>query len=205
MEIEVLTLGPLQTNCYIIHNQSEGLIIDPSFDAKKIISTIDKLGISVKAILLTHAHFDHIGALEPVRNHYDIPVYIHKEESKWLADPNLNGSQLFGMDPVICKQADYELSEEEIGIEDFSINVLHVPGHSPGSIAFVFQQSSMVIGGDCLFREGIGRTDLVGGSFDQLQDSIQLKLLSLPDTFTVYPGHGPSTTIGYEKSNNPFI
>ncbi|KAB8128443.1 MBL fold metallo-hydrolase [Gracilibacillus oryzae] len=205
MEIKKLTLGPLQTNCYIVHNQTEALIIDPSFDGEYIINTIDKLKLSAKAILLTHAHFDHIGALEEVRSHYNIPVYIHAIEKGWLRDPSLNGSSRFGMKPVVCKEAEHELTEGKMNIGNFSIDILHVPGHSPGSLAFVFHQSSFAIGGDCLFREGIGRTDLVGGNFEEIQKSIQEKLFLLPDSFTVYPGHGPKTTIRHEKSNNPFI
>ncbi|SER16785.1 Glyoxylase, beta-lactamase superfamily II [Gracilibacillus ureilyticus] len=205
MEIEKLTLGPLHTNCYIIHNHMEAIIIDPSGDAPQIVGMIDNLGVKVKAILLTHAHFDHIGALEAVRNQFSIPVYIHLAESDWLTDPQLNGSARFGMDPLICERADHEVHDGNLKIGNFSIDVLHVPGHSPGSIAFVFPQSSMVIGGDCLFREGIGRTDLPGGSYSDIQESIRLKLFSLPDSFTVYPGHGPSTTIYHEKHNNPFI
>ncbi len=201
----MLTLGPLQTNCYILYQQGKALIVDPANDGEHIIKELDALKLEPVAVLLTHAHFDHIGALESVRENYQIPVYIHETESEWLTNPSLNGSQLFGAGDVICQEAENDLKEGNLRIDDFQLEVRHIPGHSPGGVSFIFHQHHIIIGGDSLFRQAIGRTDLPGGSMEALLENIEEKLFTLPGTYTVYPGHGPSTTIEEEKQENPFF
>lgn len=200
-----MSLGPLGTNCYLIHNDIDAIIIDPGGDADVIIDFFKGKSFKPKAILLTHAHFDHIGAVDYLRSRYTIDVYLHENEKNWLADPQLNGSSLFTSEPISIKGPEHGLSEEHMHIESFAFDVLHTPGHSPGSVCFVFREAGIIIGGDVLFSQGVGRTDLPGGSMDQLMESIRDKLYTLEDHMIVYPGHGPKTTIGKEKKVNPFI
>ncbi|KPH71775.1 MBL fold metallo-hydrolase [Oceanobacillus caeni] len=205
MEVLTLSLGPLGTNCYIIISAGEALIIDPGGEASKVIEMLTSKNATPKAILLTHAHFDHIGAVEDLRNHYNIEVYLHENERDWLLDPQLNGSFKFVGNEIKTEKPEHYLSEGNLTISSFIFEVRHTPGHSPGSVSFVFEKEQWVFGGDVLFYGGVGRTDLLGGDMSQLIQSIQNKFYSLPDDFTVYPGHGPKTSILFEKSNNPFV
>lgn len=200
MEWKQLPLGPLQTNCYLLIKNDSCLIVDPGNESEKIIQYIDQLQVKPLAILLTHAHYDHIGAVDVVRNHYQIDVYIHKEEDSWLPSLELNGGQLS------INRADHLFTtdgEQKIG--DFTFELLHTPGHSPGGVSFYFKNDRAVFTGDALFQRSIGRTDFRFGNHQQLLDSIQTKLLTLPEDTVVLPGHGPATTIGMEKSSNPFL
>ncbi|ASN05240.1 MBL fold metallo-hydrolase [Virgibacillus necropolis] len=205
MNLKNMSLGPLGTNCYLMYNDRDALIIDPGGDADLIIDFFKDKSFIPKAILLTHAHFDHIGAVDQVRNTYNIDVYLHKNEKDWLEDSKLNGSILFTPEPISIKKAEYDLEEGGMQIESFSFDVLHTPGHSPGSVCFFFKESGILIGGDALFNRGVGRTDLPGGNMEQLKESIRTKLYTLDNSVVVYPGHGPETTIGQEKLHNPFI
>lgn len=203
-----LPLGPLQTNCYILSEKDGScLIIDPGEEPNKIIQYISSKRLNPKAILLTHAHFDHIGAVDPIREHYSIPVYIHKKEESWLSDPSLNGSQFFlHGEKIKARKADHVITtEKNMEIGGFSLEIFETPGHSPGSISFYFQQDGIVVSGDALFQSSIGRTDLRGGSHEVLLKSIHEKLLVLPENTLVLPGHGPATTIGQEMDSNPFL
>lgn len=203
-----LPLGPLQTNCYIVSSNSGScLIIDPGEEGKKVIGHLERQKLKPIAILLTHAHFDHIGAVDQLRDHYKIPVYLHEKESKWLMDPSLNGSKFFMIDKAIQIQpADYHITnEQEMTIEGFTFKIYETPGHSPGSVSFYFPDGEFVAAGDALFYRSIGRTDLPGGNHDQLINSIHRKLLVLPENTIVLPGHGPATTIMDEMDGNPFL
>ncbi|MFC0522622.1 MBL fold metallo-hydrolase [Pontibacillus salicampi] len=207
MEIEQLPLGPLGTNCYLLVEGDRTLIVDPGGDAEKLIRMVERRKLTPAAILLTHAHFDHIGAVDEVRERYNIDVYVHELEKDWLMDANQNGSSFFPMatPPVTARPADYFLTEGTQTIDKFSFEVRHTPGHSPGSITFLFQEDHIAIVGDTLFQGGIGRTDLPGGDMNTLMDSIEQKILTLPGTFTVCPGHGSTTTVDEEKQSNPFL
>ncbi|WP_349407800.1 MBL fold metallo-hydrolase [Pseudalkalibacillus sp. SCS-8] len=208
MEWKRLSVGPVQANCYLIWNdENEALIIDPGSEGDRIIKEVQAEGIQPIAILLTHAHFDHIGALDDVRAKWNLPVYLHKAEFDWLGNPELNGSSFFPMvESVSAKKADHELKPgQELKVGSFSIDVLHTPGHSPGSVSFHFQDEGIVISGDALFMGSIGRTDLPGGDHKQLLKSIHDQLLTLDEDTLVLSGHGPSTTIGEEMDSNPFL
>ncbi|PZE20700.1 MBL fold metallo-hydrolase [Paenibacillus xerothermodurans] len=206
IKIEGMPLGPLQTNAYLLSKPEEnvGVIIDPGMNAKTLIKRIE--GMRIEAILLTHAHFDHIGGVDEIRKLKNCPVYLHDAEADWLTTAKLNGSteypELGG--PIETEPAEYGLDEGQVlKLLGHEIKVFHTPGHSPGSVSFLL--GSHLFGGDVLFRLSVGRTDLKGGSREVLLESIHGKLFKLPDETVVYPGHGPKTTIGYEREHNPYV
>lgn len=208
MKWSQIPLGIMQTNCYIIENTDGAcLIIDPGDEGKKLISWLRENKLTPLAILLTHAHFDHIGAVDEVRECFDIPVYVHENEKDWLTDPMLNGSDQFRMArPILARQAEHLFTNEmKLKLNNFEFSVLETPGHSPGSVSYFFEKEGLVLSGDALFRGSIGRTDLIGGNHSQLLKSIHEKLLKLPEETIVMPGHGPTTTIIEEMDSNPFL
>ncbi|MFS0840221.1 MBL fold metallo-hydrolase [Paenibacillus sp. 1P03SA] len=206
IRIETFTLGPMGTNAYLLTDESgrKGAVIDPGMKPGPLLKRVKDM--EIEAILLTHAHLDHIGGVQELRELKKCPVYLHDAESDWLGSPKLNGSARWPdvTDPIVVEPAEYALDEGQV-LEFFGtkIKVFHTPGHSPGSVSFLFDNH--LIGGDVLFRLSVGRTDLPGGDWNTLLDSIHGKLFELGDDVTVYPGHGPKTTIGYEKQNNPYI
>ena len=205
MKLTKIITGVIRENCYILSKNGYALIIDPGDEAEKIIERITALDVYPISILLTHAHFDHIGALDAVRKKYDIPVYIHELEEDALLDPTLNLSSITDK-PFTTNPADKIIySEGPHSIGPFNFDIKHTPGHSVGSISFIFNDEKIVASGDVLFRENIGRTDLGGGGHNVLLHSIQEKLMVLDDDFQVLPGHGMLTTIGYERQSNPFL
>lgn len=208
LKVNTYPLGPIQTNCYIISDESGNcLIMDPGEESGRIINKVKSKELTPVAILLTHAHFDHIGAVDSIRDRYTIPVYVHEEEQDWLSDPRLNGSAKYpGLPDIRTRKADKLISDEGMmNVGPFEFEVRHTPGHSPGSVSYIFGPSRFAIVGDTLFQQGVGRTDLPGGNTGILLSSIHDKLLSLDDDFIIYPGHGPSTTPEEEKDSNPFL
>jgi hydroxyacylglutathione hydrolase len=208
MEWKQIPLGPLQTNAYVLYDEKkEAIIFDPGGEGEKLNKWLKSEGLKPIAILLTHAHFDHIGAVDEVREYWDVRVYIHKKEKGWLADPKKNGSALFmGSNSVKVKDADLLIKEEgKLDIGSFSFEVYETPGHSPGSVSYYLNKLGIVFSGDVLFAGGIGRTDLPGGSYETLMDSINNKLMELPGDTIVASGHGPLTRIGIEMDTNPFL
>lgn len=208
LNIRKYALGPVQTNCYIIsNNERDCLIIDPGEQGKKIISEVHKAKLNPQAILLTHAHFDHIGAVDIVRDTFNIPVYMHKKEQKWLGDATLNGSAKYAQLPNYeIKPADEFLTPaKEVTVGNFKFQVAYTPGHSPGSISFIFHEDRVAFVGDTLFKSSVGRTDLIGGDTELLLKSIQEQLLVLPKDTIIYPGHDEVTTIADEIQRNPYL
>ncbi|MBB6454265.1 glyoxylase-like metal-dependent hydrolase (beta-lactamase superfamily II) [Salirhabdus euzebyi] len=206
MKIKQLPLGALQTNCYIIHDETDAIIIDPGADGNIVGNYLKEMHVHPIAILLTHAHFDHIGAVDELRKEFNLDVYLHEKEQSWLEDSLLNGSQLFGVTaPIKTSPAEKTLEEGLLTLGKFKMEVCYTPGHSPGSVSFLFKEEGFGVVGDTLFQGSIGRTDLPGGDHNQLLHSIKEKLLSCSDELTVYPGHGPQTTIGIERKINPFL
>lgn len=208
MNCKQIPLGPLQTNCYVLYNsEKKAIIIDPGGDYDVLENWLHSHNLKPEAILLTHAHFDHIGAVDQVRHSYTIDVYLHEKEKAWLSDPEKNGSSRFlGGPAVTTGDADYLISgESDLTIGSFTFQLLETPGHSPGSVSFYHKDSKIVFSGDTLFYGGIGRTDLPGGDHGTLLHAIHNKLLELPEDTTVACGHGPTTTIENEMNNNPFL
>ncbi|MCD7033119.1 MBL fold metallo-hydrolase [Metabacillus sp. GX 13764] len=207
MKWQRIPLGPIQTNAYLYYDdKGECLIIDPGSEGNKLSNIIKEKKLKPLAILLTHAHFDHIGAADKVRERFGIPVYVHKEEKDWLTSPELNGSSKMGMEPITANPAEHLIdSEKELEIGPFKLAVLHTPGHSPGSVSYYDALSDLVFSGDALFAGSIGRTDLTGGNHELLLKSIHNKLLSLPEETLVLSGHGPETSIEAEMDSNPFL
>lgn len=210
LNIRKYSLGPIQTNCYIVSNKEKDcLIFDPGEEGVRIVNELRKNGLNPLAILLTHTHFDHIGGVDAIRATYNIPLYVHEKEVEWLADPMKNGSGKYAELPnYIVKKPEEEhiiRKEGEMTIGAFTFTVTHTPGHSPGSVSFIFKDDAFAIVGDTLFEQSIGRTDLIGGSMNVLLKSIHDKLLTLPEDTIIYPGHGDYTTPGAEMDSNPFL
>lgn len=204
------SLGPIQTNCYIVSNkEKECLIFDPGEEGAKLVKEIRAKNLKPLAILLTHAHFDHIGAVDALREVFELPVYIHEKEVSWLADPMKNGSGKYAELPNYIVKAPKEAhilrKEQQLKIGTFTFDAVFTPGHSPGSISYIFKEDGFAIVGDTLFERSVGRTDLIGGSTKVLLDSINQKLLTLPDDMIIYPGHGSYTTPEAERQHNPFL
>ncbi|RYM02202.1 MBL fold metallo-hydrolase [Sporolactobacillus sp. THM7-7] len=202
-------VGPIQANCYVLEDEQtkEALIIDPGSEMDRIASIVGEKKLHPLAILLTHAHFDHIGALDPVRDRWHIPAYLHENEKDWPQDSDKNGSALFTMTEAFHdRPVEYLLTKEEtMDIGPFTFDILETPGHSPGGVSFYFKEANVVFCGDALFNGSIGRTDIYAGDQMQLLQSITTKLLTLPPDTVVCPGHGFTTTIGHEAETNPFL
>ncbi|MEY8444769.1 MBL fold metallo-hydrolase [Enterococcus ratti] len=206
MQIEQLKTGRIEENCYLVYNEEALLIIDPGEDGFKIKAQIEKTHQQPVAILLTHTHYDHIGAVEELRHFYHIPVYVSPLEQEWLGNPILNLSGLGRHDDIndiIVSPAEYKFEMKTYSLGNISFRVVPTPGHSIGSVSFIFDD--FVVAGDALFKGSIGRTDLYTGNLEQLLHSINTQLFTLPDEFAVYPGHGDATTIEHEKRTNPFF
>ena len=205
MDIKVFSLGPLGTNCYIVYKESKALIFDPGGEAQQVINFLNANELEPLCILLTHAHFDHIGAVDDLRKKYALEVYLHQNEKDWLTDAELNRSLLFTGGGFTTDAPDHYIEPGQMNIGPFHFDVIHTPGHSPGSVTFIFNEYKFIISGDVLFQGGVGRTDLPGGEFSQLVGSLREKIYKLPEDFTVLPGHGGQTNIGVEKRSNPYI
>ena len=206
LKCEFKVVGAVQTNCYFVYNTatSEWIIIDPGDEEQAISIFISQKGFKPVAILLTHGHFDHTGAVEGLKAKYGIKVYAALEERETLQDPYINlSSQLMGKRIVL--EADEWLEDGQIiELIGEKIKCLLTPGHTEGGMCFYFTGSGMLFSGDTLFEQSVGRTDFPGGSMSKLVQSIRTKLFVLPDYLKVYPGHGMMTTIGDEKIMNPY-
>ena len=206
MIVQTLTLGPAQTNCYLVGAEPlrEAVVIDPGWAADIILAEARSAELTIKAILLTHGHFDHIGAVADVKEALQVPLIAHSLELDLLDAKG--GADLFGFRIRSVPQPDRLVAHgDTIEIGALKFEVRYVPGHTLGHIAFVAHEDRSAFVGDVLFAGSIGRTDLPGGDYDTLIASITDQLLTLPDDFKVYPGHGPPTTIGIERQTNPFL
>ena len=206
IEIKSMTLGMVATNCYLIINKEnkEALLVDPADNALRISNVIEENGCTLKAILLTHGHFDHIMALNDLKKRYNVPVYAHEEEEDVLKQSSLNLSGSIGQ--IYTTQADvYVKDGEHLKLAGLDVIVLYTPGHTKGGVCYYFPEEKVLMSGDTLFHCSIGRTDFPTGSMSQLVRSVKERLFVLPDDVQVYPGHDSVTSIGYEKQYNPFF
>jgi hydroxyacylglutathione hydrolase len=201
MILDRLELGPFASNCYIVGDETthEGMIIDPGAQAGQILKKVKEHGLDIKMIVLTHTHPDHIGAVKAVKDATKALVMVHEDDAYGLQSP----SPMAGPQSQPGKPDRLLKSGDSLKIGNLSFLVLHTPGHSPGGICLF--GGGVVFSGDTLFQGSIGRSDFPGGSQTQLLNSIHTKLMILPDNTPVYPGHGPDTTIAYEKRRNPFL
>jgi len=210
MKIKKLVVGPLQANCYVVWDRAGGsaAIIDPGGDPEEIISVVDDEKLKPVVLINTHGHIDHIAANRAIKERYDIPLLIHREDSASLTDPGLNLSAM-GFGQLDSPPSDRELQDgDEISVGEIMLKVISTPGHTPGGICLLISRSDqpdVIITGDTLFAGGVGRTDFPGGSWNLLMESIRNRLLSFPDETIILPGHGPHSTIGEERKSNPFL
>lgn len=204
MEIKMIPCGILKTNCYVLSDEKkQGLIIDPGADSGTILDYVQGEGISVKYIVNTHGHWDHIGANIPVAKATGAAILIHELDKDFLEEERLNLSQAFGVVGRGGVAGEILTDGDMVAVGDISLEVMHTPGHTRGSISLLGE--GMVFSGDALFKGSIGRTDLPTGNMEAMTNSLAKKLLALPNETVVYPGHGKPTTIGAEKENNPYI
>ncbi len=205
MIVRTLTVGELATNCHIVGSETtrEAIVIDPGDDADRILAELRRLNLRVVQIVDTHGHFDHTLANGRVKEATGAPLWIHRADAEMLTDP-LKGLSFWAGNIKPGPAADGFLKDgDELHAGEVILKVAHTPGHSPGSISLI--TSGAVFGGDALFQGSIGRSDFPGGDHETLIRSIRTRLLTLPDDTVVYTGHGPSTTIGHERLNNPFL
>jgi glyoxylase-like metal-dependent hydrolase (beta-lactamase superfamily II) len=209
MDTDVFTVGPFAENTYLISDQGKSILIDPGFYEDHEFRTFQKklseTGNQLIAVCLTHAHLDHILGLQRVLDLYEVPVYLnHSDLYLWKELPGQ--AKMFGFKVDGFNFIPEELPEKkQFIIGPFQFDVIYTPGHAPDHVSLYFANEELLIAGDTIFRESIGRTDLYKGNFDLLASSIKEKIYTLPEHTTVFPGHGPSTTVGHEKRENPFV
>ena len=206
MIVKQLPVGPIQTNCYIVgcEETKEGVVIDPGDEAGRILGEVEKDGLEIKYILNTHAHFDHVMANRALVEATGAPLALHPFDLPLLRQNG--GAMVFGIQVPPSPEPDIKLAEgDRISFGQYTFDVLFTPGHTPGHVSFYEAEVGIIFDGDVLFAGGIGRTDLPGGDYDTLINSINQKLMILPDETTVCSGHGPVTTIGRERADNPWL
>lgn len=206
LKVECLTLGVCQTNCYYIHREDsrEVIFFDPADKGSFLYETLQEKEFQIKAILLTHGHFDHIWGVKELRERSGAEVYAYEGEEKLCQDPALNVSAAVGRSCSITPDHLFR-DGEEFEFAGIRGRVIATPGHTGGSCCYYFEEEQILISGDTLFQESVGRTDFPTGSMSALVRSVKEKLFTLPDETRVYPGHGMMTTIGYEKENNALV
>ena len=207
MKIENFVLGPVGTNCYIVSNEEtkECFLVDMGACPPELVSHIRNSGLAVKAVLLTHGHFDHIMGLDRFLEEFPAPVYACAAEKELLESPQLNSSSGMLGQPYTFHGAQYVKDGDLLDIAGMKIQVIQTPGHTIGGCCYYIADEQTLFSGDTLFRASIGRTDLPTGSMGALVRSVKEKILVLPDETRVYPGHMEETTVGYEKKYNPFL
>ena len=207
MILEMLTVGPFQENCYIIGDEESGVgvVVDPGDEAARIALAVEQTDLEVGSIMVTHAHIDHVGAVAALDDEYACPVLMHAESEPMLKQLPTQAMMMglkFGKVPAVDRHiGDGEVLE----VGELRLRSLYTPGHAPGHLAFYVEDEGVVLSGDALFAGSVGRTDLPGGSMEVLMRSIEERLLTLPNETRVFPGHGPQTEIGNERTTNPFL
>jgi glyoxylase-like metal-dependent hydrolase (beta-lactamase superfamily II) len=207
MILEMLTVGPFQENCYIIGDEDSGVgaVVDPGDEAARIALAVEQANLEVGSIIVTHAHIDHVGAVAALVDEYTCPVLMHAESEPMLKQLPTQAIMM-GLKLGKVPAVDRHIGDGDVlEVGELRLRSLYTPGHAPGHLAFYVEDQGLVLSGDALFAGSVGRVDLPGGSMEVLMRSIEEQLLTLPDETTVYPGHGPQTTIGNERTSNPFL
>jgi hydroxyacylglutathione hydrolase len=202
-----LTVGLLEVNCYILGDEvtKEAVVIDPGGDEDEILEVLNYNKFKLKLIIDTHGHFDHVDANQPLKEATRAKIAVHEADAQMLDKPSAE-AMFFTGNRLRTSQADILLKENDIlTFGQYRLKVLHTPGHTPGGISLVLEDHTYVYVGDLLFAGSIGRTDFPGGSYDALINAVRTKIFPLGDNYTVYPGHGPVTTVGQERKYNPFF
>lgn len=203
--VETIPVGLLQANAYLIAAGRDAVLIDPGAEPDRILAEVEASAVRVHAVVLTHAHYDHIGAVDDIRAALGCPVCIHEAEREFLAAPELNLSAFVGEPHALGEPDRVFRHGDTLAFGALRLSVRHTPGHSPGGSALLVEGHPICFSGDALFAGSIGRSDLPGGSYQQLIAALRERLLTLPDDTRVYPGHGPATTIGQERRANPYL
>ena len=206
-KIKLFVLGSVSTNCYLLYQEDtrKAVLFDPADRADVILDFINEKQLKLEAILLTHGHFDHIGAAQEIAKQCQAAIYGHELEAEIVSDTTLNLSAIMGR-TAISLQLDKTLRDgDEIDAAGFHFQALHTPGHTPGGVCYYLEKEKLLFCGDTLFAGSVGRSDFPKGSYAELIRSIREKLLQLPGETQAFPGHGEQTTIGYEQTHNPFI
>jgi hydroxyacylglutathione hydrolase len=207
MDVRMFTVGPVGENCFIARREGSdrAVILDPGEEADRLVAAIDELGVKIEAVLVTHCHFDHIGAVAPVAEATGAPVYVSEIERPVLADI-MSYVPWAGFGPYESYEADHTLrGGEHLSLAGLEIDVLFTPGHSPGHLTYSIPDEAAIFSGDVLFQGSVGRVDLPGGDWGTLLNSIGGLVESLPEETRVYPGHMGLTTLGAERRTNPFL
>lgn len=205
IKIGKITMGSVATNCYFVYREGTNkvLFFDPADQGDYLYTALKQKGFEVSAILLTHGHFDHIWGAQKLRGLSGAKIYAYEGEEKLLMDARMNVSEMAGRACTV-KANSFFKDGEEVTLEGMTFRVISTPGHTSGSCCYYFEEAGILISGDTLFQESVGRTDFATGSASELVRSIRERIFTLPDEVRVYPGHGESTTVGYEKIHNPF-
>lgn len=205
MEVYVLPVGGLQENCYIVESSAKNaVLIDPGDEYEKIVRSVEGYSLTPKMIILTHGHFDHIGAVARLRERYGVKVYIHENDAELLEDVQKNRARYHKLDKsqYVLEADEYVQDGDELTLDELTFKVIHTPGHTQGSICVIC--GSVMFTGDTLFPGECGRCDMYGGDYNMMLASLQ-KLKNLEGNYTVLPGHGPSTTLQEERERNEYM
>ena len=207
MILETFPVGPLQCNCTLLGDEeaAEAIVIDPGDEVSRIYKRITDLGLKLKQILVTHAHIDHVGGALKLKRLTGAPILLNENDLPLLKMMEAQAAWVGVPTPEVTAPDASLTDGMRVGLDRYPARVLHTPGHTQGSVCLHFEPLKMVIAGDTLFAGSIGRTDLPGGNSRQIIESIQSRLLALPDETKILPGHGPTTTIGSERNSNPFL
>lgn len=207
LNLEALVVGPVMTNCYCLQNKetNECILVDPGAEPKRIDAMLEKLEKKPVAILLTHGHYDHMMAVNELKQEWEIPVYAAKAEKETLSNPEINLSLSWEGRGYTVEADEYLEDEQEVELAGFKIRMYLTPGHTKGSCCYYIEDEKVLMSGDTIFAGNCGRCDLPGGSFGQMQKSLHKMIDHLPEEVQIYPGHGEETSIHHEKSYNPYL